>query len=124
MISFAKTSFKILQVIIILIFITSCNQNIDFEKTKWNEQSDPTYPSIYRPLMLKDLTINHKLLGLNCAQLFKYLGNPDDKEANSITYTIAVDYGNDIDPVYSKDLTFFYSKDSVITSFKIAEWKK
>lgn len=124
MISFAKTSFKILQVIIILIFITSCNQNIDFEKTKWNEQSDPTYPSIYRPLMLKDLTINHKLLGLNCAQLVKYLGNPDEKEANSITYTIAVNYGNDIDPVYSKNLIFFYSKDSVITSFKIAEWKK
>jgi len=124
MISFAKTSFKILQVIFILIFITSCNQNIDFEKTKWNEQSDPVYPSIYRPMMLKDLTTNHKLLGLNCAQLVKYLGGPDYKEANLITYRIAVDYGNDIDPVYSKDLIFFYSKDSVITSFKIEEWKK
>lgn len=124
MISFAKTLFKIFEVIIVLIFITSCNQNIDFEKTKWCEQTDPIYPSIYRPLMLKDLTTNHKLLGLNCAQLVKYLGNPDDKEANSITYSIAVDYGNHIDPVYSKNLTFFYSKDSVITSFKIAEWKK
>lgn len=75
-------------------------------------------------MMLKDLTTNHKLLGLNCAQLVKYLGGPDYKEANLITYRIAVDYGNDIDPVYSKDLIFFYSKDSVITSFKIEEWKK
>jgi CO/xanthine dehydrogenase Mo-binding subunit len=46
------------------------------------------------------------------------------RHTNLISYRIAVDYDNDIDSVSSKDLTFFYSKDSVITSFKIEEWKK
>lgn len=74
--------------------------------------------------MIKDLTTNHKLIGLSYAQLISYLGDPDGKETNSVVYTIAIDYGSDIDPVYSKKLEFSYSKDSTITSFKILEWKK
>lgn len=124
MISLAKTSFRILQLSIVMIFTASCTQNVDFERTKWVERTDPIYPSAYRSAMLKDLTTNHKLIGLSCSQLINYLGDPDAKENNSVFYTIAVDFGSDIDPVYSKELEFSYSKDSTITSFKILEWKK
>lgn len=120
----AKTPFRMLQLVIVMIFIASCTQDIDFERTKWIERADPIYPSIYRSQMIKDLTTNHKLIGLSYAQLISYLGDPDGKETNSVVYTIAIDYGSDIDPVYSKKLEFSYSKDSTITSFKILEWKK
>lgn len=124
MTKFAETSFKVLQVMILVIFIASCTQDINFEKTKWAERTDPIYPSAYRSQMLKDLTTKHKLVGLSYSQLIKYLGDPDKEKINSVAYTIAIDYGSDIDPVYSKDLEFSYSKDSIITSFKILEWKK
>lgn len=74
--------------------------------------------------MLGDLTVNHKLVGLSYSQLVRYLGEPDTSTDSSLVYRIAIDYGSDIDPVYSKDLEFSYSKDSIITSFKILEWKK
>lgn len=44
--------------------------------------------------------------------------------SNSLTYNIVLNYGDDIDPVYSKNLDIFFSKDSIITSYKITEWKK
>lgn len=124
MIKFTKISLYVVHLIVMVIFLTSCAQNVEFEKTKWVENTDPIYPSAYRSKMLKDLTTNHKLIGLSYSQLIKYLGDPDSKDTNIVVYRIAVDYGSDIDPVYSKNLQFSYSKDSIITSFKILEWKK
>ncbi|WP_167353168.1 hypothetical protein [Pedobacter steynii] len=124
MTKFTEISFDVLCVIVVVFFLTSCTQDISFEKTKWAEKADPIYPSAYRSQMLKDLTTNHKLIGLSYSQLIGYLGYPDSKEANTVVYRIAIDYGSDIDPVYSKNLEFSYSKDSIITSFKILEWKK
>ena len=74
--------------------------------------------------MLTDLTTNYKLTGLKYSQLIDLLGIPDSKDSSSLSYKIIVDYGNDIDPVYAKNLDFTFSKDSVITSFNIDEWKK
>ncbi len=108
----------------VLFFIISCNQQMDFEKSKWNEQIDSTFPSTYRSSMLKDLTANHKLIGLRCFQLEDLLGLPNNKTNNTLTYDIVVEYGSDIDPIYTKSLVFKYSKDSVITSFKVIEWKR
>lgn len=119
MIKYASTIF-----LLILFFLISCNQQVKFDKEKWNEQIDPVFPSSYRPKMLKDLTQNHKLIGLSCAQLKERLGHADYKDSSSISYRIIIEYGGDIDPVYSKDLVFTYSKDSLITGYKIVEWKK
>ena len=124
MIKLTESPHNILHIIVVVIFFACCTQDINFEKTKWAEKTDPIYPSTYRSKMLKDLTANHKLIGLSYPELVKQLGDPDLKEANTVVYRIAVDYGSDIDPIYTKNLQFSYSKDSIITSFKILEWKK
>lgn len=108
------------------IFI-SCNdgyRQVKFEKIKWSEQLDPLFPSGYRLKMLEDLTKNYKLKGLKYSELIELLGIPDAKDSISLSYKIVVDYQKEIDPVYTKDLEFAFSKDSIITSFKINEWKK
>lgn len=114
----------VLQLIIVLFFLTSCKREIPFEKNRWDETTDPAFPSEYRPQMLNDLVTKHKLTGLSYKQLIKLLGSPENEETNLIVYKIIIDYGMDIDPVYSEDLLFTYSKDSIITSFHIREWKK
>jgi len=121
-----KFSLIILQfTIVVLLF--ACNDSskqVKFDKAKWNEQTDPLFPSSYRPQMLTDLTTNYKLVGFKYSQLIELLGTPDTKDSSSLSYKIVVDYGHDIDPVYTKDLDFTFSKDSTITSFKVDEWKK
>jgi hypothetical protein len=94
-----------------------------FDKQEWNEQSDSAFPGEIRPKMLKDLTSNNKLVGLSCGELIKKIGIPDYKNDSLIIYNIIIDYGGDTDPVYTKKLKFYYSKDSVIYSFKTVEWK-
>jgi hypothetical protein len=107
-------------------FFLSCNGDraMKFDKNKWNEQADPLFPSVYRPKMLTDLTTNYKLKGLKYSELIELLGIPDSKDSSSLSYKIIVDYGHDIDPVYTKDLDFTFSKDSIITAVKVNEWKK
>lgn len=126
MMKYKKWNLIILQFVTLFFFLFSCNSNneIKFDKNKWTEQTDPLFPSSYRSKMLTDLTSNYKLAGLKYSQLIELLGIPDYKDNGSLTYKIIVDYGNDIDPVYTKNLGFFFSKDSVITSFKVDEWKK
>lgn len=109
------------------VILLSCNENnkqIKFSKNKWNEQTDPLFPSSYRPKMLTDVTTNHKLVGLKYSQLIDFLGIPDVKDSSSLSYKIIVEYKQDVDPVYTKDLDFSFSKDSIITSFKVNEWNK
>ncbi|HVY74878.1 MAG TPA: hypothetical protein VG890_08625 [Puia sp.] len=95
-----------------------------FNKAKWIEQVDPLFPPEKRSLMLDDLLKNYKLEGLTYRQLIDILGIPDSKDDTSLSYKIVVDYGKDIDPVYTKNLDFTFSKDSIIKSFKLSEWKK
>ncbi|WP_152530828.1 hypothetical protein [Sediminibacterium sp. C3] len=110
------------------VILLSCNgdkRQIKFDKNKWGEQADPLFPSPYRSRMLTDLTMNYNLKGLKYSKLTELLGVPDIKDSSSLTYRILIDYKQDIDPVYTKDLKIFFSKDdSVITSFTVSEWKK
>jgi len=125
MMKYRKISFIILQFVALIFFLLSCsNKQIKFDKNKWNEQTDPLFPSSYRPKMLTDLTSNYKLAGFKYSQLIELLGIPDNKDSSSLSYKIVVDYGHDIDPVYTKNLDFIFSKDSIITSVKVNEWKK
>lgn len=73
---------------------------------------------------LGDLLSNYKLVGMKYSDLIKLLGNPDNGDSVSISYQIELDYGFDIDPVYSKKLYFFFANDSVVTSYEMKEWKK
>lgn len=111
----------------IFVFLSSCDgskKQIKFDKNKWNEQADPLFPSSFRSQMLTDLTTSYKLKGLKYSELIELLGVPDAKDSSSLSYKIMVDYERDIDPVYTKNLDFSFSKDSVVTSFKVNEWKK
>jgi hypothetical protein len=112
-------------VILILLsfFLNSCNREIKFNKIKWSEYNDGI-ASDYRNKMLTDLTTNYKLVGLKYLRLVDLLGNPDYTDDTSLSYFVIVDYGFDIDPVYTKNLDFTFSKDSTITSYKLEEWEK
>ncbi len=72
--------------------------------------------------MVDDLINNHTLKGLTVHQLRDSIGKPDFTEPTTITYSIIVDYGWDIDPVYIKNLTFDISPDSLVTGYRITEW--
>lgn len=109
--------------VILACFISACNRQEKFDKNKWNEQADPVFPPACRNYMIKDLTTTHKLVGLKYDQIIKLLGEANFKDSNSVAYDIEEDYGVGIDPVYTKVLDFYFSKDSVITSFKVQEWK-
>ena len=108
------------------ILFASCVNNQKFDKTKWEEQGDlRTYPN--RKSMLNDLTKNYKLTGLSYRQLINLLSEPDnysDNEKDVVYYEIETDYGSDIDPVYTKTLQMKLTKDSIVKSFTINEWKK
>jgi len=111
-------------VTVILCGCTNSSKEIAFEKGKWSEQKDPAFPPPYRSMMTKDLTTNYKLKGLKYSQLIDLLGIPDDKDSSTMSYKIIVEFGSDIDPIYTKNLDFSFSKDSTITSFKFEEWRK
>ena len=120
-----KIYFFLLQFGLLVLILFSCNKKeIKIDKSKWNEQTDPLFPSTYRLKMLNDLTSNYKLLGLKYSQLIGLLGVPDNQDKSTLSYNIVVDYGHEIDPVYVKELDFIFSKDSVIKSFNVHEYKK
>ena len=73
--------------------------------------------------MLDDLITINKLVGLTYNELIARLGMPYNKDTNIVSYAIVVEYGTDIDPVYTKDLEFTISKDSLIMSLRIRESK-
>lgn len=109
----------------ILIFASilfSCNRQIKFDKSKWKTKDDMEYP--YRDRMLKDLRTNYKLSGLKYSEIINLLGQPQVSDSTSLAYQININYGNDIDPDYTKYFTLIFSKDSIITLFKVEEWKK
>ena len=108
--------------IIFILFYFGCVQQAEFNKSDWRIKDDMVYPN--RKKMIKDLTGNHKLVGLRYSQLIELLGQPNFKDSTTLTYTVDEDYGRDIDPVYIKNLIFSFSLDSNITSFNIEEIKR
>ncbi|HEY5406177.1 MAG TPA: hypothetical protein VIJ92_03780, partial [Ginsengibacter sp.] len=71
-----------------------------------------------------DLTSNYNLRGIPYKKLVYLLGVPDGSDNVDLFYDIVVDYGSDIDPVYTKTLVLKMNKDSIIESYKISEWRK
>lgn len=112
----------ILLILVCLATLPACNR-MKFNKEKWSEASDIGSPSICRKQMLHDVVTNHKLKGLKYKDLVNYLGSADGVENSKVYYKIIIDYGSNIDPVYTKDLVFSLSHDSVVKSFQVVEWK-
>ncbi len=117
-----------LKIIFILFFIIpiiqTCNRDCHFDKTKWMEREDLSYP--HRDVMLDDLVSNYELTGLTYQQLTDLLGPPDSlsDKSNEVVYEIKVKYDIDVDPVYVKNLVFEFSPDSTVKIFKIEEYHR
>jgi hypothetical protein len=115
-----------LTVILVLILVFFACNNIKFEKSGWMYKGDlGMYPN--REKMLKDLIENNKLKGLTYRELIEKIGPHEDFESGydtCILYGIVIDYGWDIDPVYTKDLEFKLNKDSIVVDYEIKEWKQ
>lgn len=65
--------------------------------------------------MVKDLTTNYKLVGVNTRQLINRLGEPDIVGSDSLIYKLEAKYGSDIDPVYHDELIFRCSKTQLLS---------
>jgi hypothetical protein len=74
--------------------------------------------------MANDLLKNHQLVGLNYNQVVELLGIPQFEDTAKLSYEILMDYGRDIDPIHTKFLTLSMTKDSIVSSFAIDEWRK
>lgn len=121
---------KILGVMIICISVVLTYQifhwysyNQTFNKAAWADGDQGWgYPN--RKYMLNDLLKNHQIKGLTYKQLIDSIGEPHlDSGSYEAYYNIILDYGWDIDPVYSKNLILQLNRDSVVTGFEIKEWK-
>jgi KaiC/GvpD/RAD55 family RecA-like ATPase len=108
----------------ILALLTSCDKQLDFDSTKWKEHGDlDQYP--FRESMLRDVLENKKFIGQKYKLVCDSLGQPElwtDKRENELWYSVTVDYGSDIDPVYTKHLVLTMDIDSTITNAEIREW--
>ncbi len=112
--------------LILIATLYSCQtQQQKFNQEKWLEVADlATFPQ--RKSMLDDLTKNILLKGKSYPEIVSLLGQPQysfDSSMN-IGYLIDVDYGIDIDPVYSQTLLLHFDKDSTVMYFEVDEWKK
>ncbi len=69
----------------------------------------------------------HLKKGMTYHQLTMLLGEPECLSGlapRTLSYTIMVDFGNDIDPVEAKTLLIELTADSLINSFKINHYKR
>ena len=117
---------KKLIIIFCICFFGSCGtEQLEFEKSKWNESVDGFYK--YRESMSKDLMETHLKKGMTYQQLTDLIGKPENfanLEPNTIGYTLMEDYGWDIDPVETKTLMIELTTDSLVKDYKIEHWKK
>ena len=83
-----------------------------------------TFP--HRKYMIDDLVQNYQLKSKTYHELVELLGQPQSKLDSTLQvfYDIDVDYGWDIDPVYTKTLSIVFDKDTIVKSFEVQEWKK
>lgn len=95
-----------------------------FNKAKWNEKNDWEYPN--RAAVLDDLLKYHQIKGLTYKQQTIQIGEPmrNDDDLTHPYYDIIVDFGSDIDPVYTKVLSITLNKDSVVTGYEVKEWRQ
>jgi hypothetical protein len=118
---------RIVLLLMSLLVLQGCREVVfkqHFDKQKWDEKEDWDYP--VRNSMVDDLIKNHKIKGLKYKQLIALLNEPQGRGADSLSvyYQIVMDFGWDIDPVYTKNLEVSFNKDSVVNKITIKEWKK
>lgn len=106
---------------IVILLAFSCDKK--FEKTGWNYSTDSGFPPPARERMLDDLLSSHKLTGMKYSTIIELLGTPDYQDSTHLMYEIEVDYGYDIDPVYTKNLLMMMDNDSIVNLIEVREWR-
>ncbi|MEO8949965.1 MAG: hypothetical protein ABI308_16240 [Mucilaginibacter sp.] len=113
----------VILVTVVFTVLTACsNHQVKFDKEKWNAGDGISYSM--RDNVLTDLVTNYKLKGMTYKDVIRLLGKPDDTAALKTSYEIintAHEYNPKLKPTYKKSLEFYFSKDSVVTSFKVYE---
>ncbi|MBB5397145.1 hypothetical protein HDC91_003212 [Mucilaginibacter sp. AK015] len=100
--------------------LTSCTYKQKFERKGWNEGDGLTFPR--RNLMVEDLLATHKLVGLKFNNIVGMLHYPDRFSRDSLSFHYEIIRKmSGIDTLYTKNLVFTMTKDSVITAVKVTE---
>ena len=100
--------------------IVSCTSKQPFDRKGWNDGDGLEFPKRY--LMVDDLLANHKLVGLKFNNIVGLLHYPDRFSYDSLSFHYEITRKmSGIDTLYTKNLVFTMTKDSVITSAKVVE---
>src|SRR5690606_20551148 len=112
--------------------LTSCDRSLPFEKSKWENKVDGSYP--FRNKMIDDLIRTTHFKEKSLREVFEILGEHDDwcdHNMYELRYQVLVDYDMDIDPVHTKFLVFELDStkkdidsNTVVIDVRIDEWKK
>ncbi|MVM37939.1 hypothetical protein GO730_10605 [Spirosoma sp. HMF3257] len=109
---------------LLLSTLCSCQPQQPFDKNKWGEEGDlMDFPN--RKYMIDDLVTHYTLKGKTYKEIISLLGesNYSPDSTYSIAYRVDIDWGAE-DPVYSKDLVIYFSRDSLVQFYRLKEWKK
>lgn len=126
MIEFSNRDTIVFLIIGFIMILSSCGNHARFDSALWKQYSDlDAYPD--RESMLKDLVENRELIGLSFDTVIDSLGQPEKYASsgkNELWYPVTIDYGSDIDPVYTKHLVLTVTNDSLVHAVDIREWRR
>lgn len=110
---------KILVNLFCIILLVSCKQQMKYDVSKWNDESDRgSYE--YRNAMLDDLLENHNPKGMNIQELEELFGYIDyDSTTNQdwVSFEVYQEWEFvGIDPTYTKHLVLKLNKNKVVDS--------
>jgi outer membrane protein assembly factor BamE (lipoprotein component of BamABCDE complex) len=108
----------------LLVFATACNRPQKFTRELWSYGDGLDYSS--RKFVIDDLMANHKIVGLNHYQVIQLLGSPQQRDTLKFIYSYQIEdtgikYNPKKEPVYTKNLLVYFSKDSIVTKTQISE---
>lgn len=111
----------------LLMFLSSCEQEREFDKKTWCSYSDLDLHE-ERNKIIDDLLENYDLKGMTTKDVQEFFGcieNIDTlNKPFNIQYNVFTDYGWDIDPVHIKTLMIYLNDDFKVKSVKLSEWKR
>jgi hypothetical protein len=108
--------------VIAVVVLFSCKQQKKFSREGWRQRTDMYHEE--RTYMIDDLLQGHPLKGQPRHHVLYLLGEPELEDSARMYYEVDVDYGWDIDPVYTKTLILHLNAKAVVDSVEVDEWRK
>jgi hypothetical protein len=104
----------------ITLLISGCGRTEKFTRQGWDDGDGLEFPR--RIGMVDDLLKTHKLKGLTYKQVTALLHEPQRNSYKDRSFHYEIIRKMDgIDTVYTKNLVFYLSKDSIVTDVKVTE---